>query len=180
MPLLSPSTLILLSATSPYSISFTSVIYIENGKGVHWPRVPTSSFIDQPEEENEIPEGTTPRETTAKIGAAEDRDGSDFEEGNIIVQKVTSPKTTVSSTIPESTSTSSTVNFLMPEVRVTYVPPDKREADGDGARDTTEKVLTGGVLFAGGSDSAENAAERFMHPVQVTPIFCLILTFLTA
>ena len=145
---------------------------------MHWPRVPTSSFIDQPEHENEIPEGTTPRATTVDIATAEDRDGSDVEE-NRIVQKETSPKTTVPSTIPESTSTS-TVKFPMPEIRVTYVPPDKREADGDGARDTTEKVLTGGVLFAGGSDSAENAAERFMHPVQVTPIFCLVLKFLIA
>ena len=145
---------------------------------MHWPRVPTSSFIDQPEHENEIQEGTTPRATTVDIAAAEDRDGSDVEE-NIIVQKEISPKTTVSSMIPESTSTS-TVNFLMPEIRVTYVPPDKREADGDGARDTTEKVLTGGVLFAGGSDGVENAAERFMHPLHVTPIFCLVLTFLTA
>ena len=174
----STKTTVTTTTTTTRSTSSTTVIYIENGKKVHWPRVPTSSFIDQPEHENEIPEGTTPRETTANIGAAEDRDGSDFEE-NRFVQKETSPKTTVSSTIPESTSTS-TVKFPMPEIRVTYVPPDKREADGDGARDTTEKVLTGGVLFAGGSDGAENAAERFMHPVQVTPIFCLILTFLTA
>ena len=128
--------------------------------------------------ENEIQEGNTPRATTVDITAAEDRDGSDVEE-KIIVQKEISPKTTISSAISESTSTS-TVNFLMPEIRVTYVPPDKREADGDGATDTTEKVLTGGVLFAGGSDGAENAAKRFRHPLQVTPFFCLVLTFIIA
>lgn len=151
----------------------TTVRYIENGKGVHWPRVPTSSFFDYLEHENEIsPEGATSRTT---VDVAEERE-ADEENGNTIVQHEIPPKTTPSSPTPASTSTT---NFLMPEIRVTYVPPDKREAGGGGAKHTTtEKVLTGGVLFGGGSGGgAENKAVRFSHLSTVT-LISLVLTFL--
>ena len=158
------------TTTTTYSTSGSTVRYIENGQGVHWPRVPTSSFIDYPEYENEIPEGTTPRAT-----AAEEREGTDDEE-NIIIQHDISPKSTSSSatSAPGVVSTSSTVNFLVPEIRVTYVPPDKREVDT-----TTEKVLAGGVLFGGGSGggAAENAAGRFPHLSSVM-LIPLVLIFL--
>ena len=169
------------TTTATYSTSTTTVRYIENGKEVNWPRVPTSSFIDDPEHENEISEGTTPRATAADV-AAEEREWADADgEENTIGQREISPKPTASSVTPESTSTG---NFLMPEIRVTYVPPDKRQVGGDGdgggAKDTTEKVLTGGVLFGGGSGGGaeKNAAVRFSHLSTVMLISPLVLTFL--
>ena len=159
------------TTTTTHTTSSTTVRYIENGKGVHWPRVPTSSLIDE-----EVTEGTT--RTIAADVAAEERYGADYDEGSTKHPTDISPKTTPSSSNPKSTST---VNFHVPEIRVTYVPPDKREVDINVAKETTERVLTGGVLFGGenSGSAAENSAVRFSYlSTSSSLIFLLFLIFL--